>query len=431
MTYSASVDFLYRLQRHGVKLGLDRMRAILAGLEEPQRRYRTIHVAGTNGKGSTAAMTAAILQAAGYRVGLYVSPHLVDFRERISVNGVLISEEAVVDLTERLRCLASTELAPTFFEFTTAMAFQHFADAGVDVAVLEVGMGGRFDATNVIEPVVSAITTIALDHQEYLGLTIAAIAGEKAGVIKSGVPVVTGLLDRTAEAVIASTASERHAPLFRLGHEYRVTGDITTDFAYEGPEWRFDRLSCPLRGAHQMDNAACAVAMLEAAGRSGLSVSGEAVQAGLRAVQWEGRLEVVDQEPTLLLDGAHNPAAATVLADYLTAYRRNHPGVRVVLVWGMMRDKDHRGFLTPLLPSIDELVLTQADIARAATVRELQASLEAIPVPIHVAPFPSDALARARRLASSTDLICVSGSLMLVGDVKAVLRGCGLSSLRG
>lgn len=431
MTYSAAVEFLYRLQKHGIKLGLDQIQALLARLGEPQQRYRVIHIAGTNGKGSTAAMTAAILQSSGYRVGLYTSPHLVDFRERIRVNGAMISERAVTDLTERLRSLISADLAPTFFEFTTAMALQHFADTEVDLAVLEVGMGGRFDATNVIEPLASAITTIGLDHQEYLGHTIAAIAGEKAGVIKPGVPVVMGRLDRTAEMVIACVASDRHAPLYRLGRDYRVMGETTTDFMYEGLEWRFDRLSCPLRGIHQMDNAACALALLEAAARSGLAVSGEAVRAGLRSVEWEGRLEVVDRGPTILLDGAHNPEAATVLAHYLATYRGDHPGARVVLVWGMMRDKDHRGFLAPLLPIIDELVLTQADMARAATVRELQASLGSLPVSIHAAPFPTDALARARRLASPTDLICVSGSLMLVGDMKAVLRGCGLSSLRG
>lgn len=431
MSYSSSVDFLYRLQQHGIKLGLDRMRALLAGLGEPQQRYRAIHIAGTNGKGSTAAMTAAILQAAGYRVGLYTSPHLVEFRERIRVNGAMISEEAVMAVTERLRSLISTDLAPTFFEFTTAMALQHFAETEIDVAVLEVGMGGRFDATNVIVPLASAITTIGLDHQEYLGHTIAAIAGEKAGVIKPGVPVVMGRLDRTAETVIASVASDRHAPLYRLGYDYRVMGETTENFAYRGLEWRFDRLSCPLRGAHQMDNAACALALLEAAARSGCSASDEAVRAGLRSIEWEGRLELVEQEPTMLLDGAHNPEAATVLAHYLRTYRRGHPGARVVLVWGMMRDKDHRGFLGPLLPVVDEMVLTQADIPRAATIHELQSSVGPVSVPFHVASVPTDALALARRLASPTDLICVSGSLMLVGDVKAILRGCGLSSLRG
>ncbi len=431
MTYSAAVDFLYRLQKHGIKLGLDPMRSLLARLGEPQRRYRTIHIAGTNVKGSTAAMTAAILQAAGYRVGLYTSPHLVEFRERICVNGTMISEEAVTDLTERLRDLTSGELTPTFFEFTTAMAFQHFADVAVEIAVLEVGMGGRFDATNVIEPMVSAITSIALDHQDYLGHTIAAIAAEKAGVIKVGVPVIVGRVDQTAEAVIASVAAERQAPLARLGHEYRVAGETTADFTYTGRAWKFDRLRCPLPGAHQVENAGCALALVEAADRAGLALSAQAVRDGLLAVHWEGRLELLDQEPAILLDGAHNPAAAATLADYLRTYRRDRPGIRVVLVWGMMRDKDHRGFLAPLLPMIDEVVLTQADLARAATVHELQSSLGPVSVPIHVSPLPTDALSFARRLASPTDLICVSGSLMLVGDVKAVLSGSGLSSLRG
>jgi dihydrofolate synthase/folylpolyglutamate synthase len=376
-------------------------------------------------------MTAAILQAAGYRVGLYTSPHLVEFRERICVNGTMISEEAVTDLTERLRDLTSGELTPTFFEFTTAMAFQHFADVAVEIAVLEVGMGGRFDATNVIEPMVSAITSIALDHQDYLGHTIAAIAAEKAGVIKVGVPVIVGRVDQTAEAVIASVAAERQAPLARLGHEYRVAGETTADFTYTGRAWKFDRLRCPLPGSHQVENAGCALALVEAADRAGLALSAQAVRDGLLAVHWEGRLELLDQEPAILLDGAHNPAAAATLADYLRTYRRDRPGIRVVLVWGMMRDKDHRGFLAPLLPMIDEVVLTQADLARAATVHELQSSLGPVSVPIHVSPLPTDALSFARRLASPTDLICVSGSLMLVGDVKAVLSGSGLSSLRG
>lgn len=431
MTYSASVEFLYRLQKHGIKLGLEPMRALVEHMGEPQRRYRTMHIAGTNGKGSTAAMAAAILQAAGYRVGLYTSPHLIDFRERIRVDGSVISEGAVSDLTDRLRSHLSADLTPTFFEFTTAMAFQHFADVGVDVAVLEVGMGGRFDATNVVDPVATAITTVALDHQEYLGDTITGIAAEKAGVIKAGVPVVAGRLDRAAEVVVARTASERQSPLYRPDRDYRVRGTMTEEFAYEGREWKIDRLSCPLRGSHQLDNAACAIALLEATTRSGLAVSPEAVRTGLRSVRWEGRLEVVDRAPTVLLDGAHNPAAAAVLAEYLAAYRRDHPGARVVLVWGMMRDKDHRGFLAPLLPVVDELVITQAEIARAADVSDLQVATGWLPLPVHTAPVPADALMLARRLASPMDLICVSGSLMLVGDVKAVLHGCGLSSLRG
>ena len=194
MTYSSAVTYLYRLQKHGIKLGLATMKELMVRLGMPQARYRALHIAGTNGKGSTAAIVAAVLQAAGYRVGLYTSPHLVEFRERIRVNGDMIDASQVARLTEQLKALCGEELSPTFFECTTAMAFQHFADSGVDMAVIEVGLGGRFDATNIVMPMASAVTTIAFDHQEYLGSTLASIAFDKAGVIKPRVPVVVGRL---------------------------------------------------------------------------------------------------------------------------------------------------------------------------------------------------------------------------------------------
>ncbi|MGZ9190399.1 MAG: bifunctional folylpolyglutamate synthase/dihydrofolate synthase, partial [Nitrospira sp.] len=220
MTYSSAVAYLYRLQKHGIKLGLETMTALTTCLGMPQNRYRTLHIAGTNGKGSTAATAAAILQAAGYRVGLYTSPHLVDFRERIRVNGEMIPELRVAHLTDQLQALSQPELSPTFFEYTTAMAFQHFADTEVDVAVLEVGLGGRFDATNVVTPMACAITTIALDHQAYLGSTLSSIAFEKAGIIKPGVPVVLGRLDDDAWRTIEQVARERQAPVFRIGEHF-------------------------------------------------------------------------------------------------------------------------------------------------------------------------------------------------------------------
>ncbi|HXF92674.1 MAG TPA: folylpolyglutamate synthase/dihydrofolate synthase family protein [Nitrospiraceae bacterium] len=431
MFYESAVEFLYGLQKHGIKLGLDNMRLLTSRLGEPQRRYRILHIGGTNGKGSTAALAAAILQAAGYRVGLYTSPHLIDFRERIRVNGELIGAAQVAELTERLRSVVQGDCSPTFFEFTTAMAMQHFADAAVDVAVLEVGMGGRYDATNIVEPLVTGITTVALDHEEYLGRTVDAIASEKAGIIKPGVPVIVGLVPAEAFTVIEAVASQRQAPVLRLNRDFRVEGKSPARFRYEGVTVRHDELSCTLEGRHQLDNAACALAMIEAAGASGLPVSEAAIRAGLRSVRWEGRLEVVEQEPTVLLDGAHNPSAAQVLADYLDRYRRDHPGSRVILVLGMMRDKDHRGFLARLLPVVDEVVLTQADIARAARADDLRRALADLIPSAHAVPPAADALALAKRLAAPSDLICVTGSLMLVGDIKALLRGCWPSPLRG
>lgn len=431
MTYASAVAYLYRLQKHGIKLGLETMTALMGRLGMPQARYRTLHIAGTNGKGSTAAMAAAVLQSAGYRVGLYTSPHLVEFRERIRVNGEMIAESQVAQLTEQLQALCQPDLSPTFFEYTTAMAFQHFAETGVDVAVLEVGLGGRFDATNVVTPMACAVTTIALDHQDYLGTTLSSIAFEKAGIIKRGVPVVLGRLDEEARRTIEQVAQERQAPVFRMDEDFRTEGESPSQFSYHGLGLQYDGLTCALEGRHQLDNAACALALLEAAAPQGIRVTAESVREGLRAVNWAGRLEVVDHHPTILLDGAHNPAAAGVLADYLTHSVRSHPSRRVVLVLGMMRDKDHRGFVEPLRGLVDAVVLTQVDLPRSATAQELRASLGDVFPSSHIASSLSEAMALARQLAGPEDLICVTGSLMLVGECHAWFRGCGLSPLRG
>ena len=431
MTYSSAVTYLYSLQKHGIKLGLATMTELLVRLGMPQNRYRTLHIAGTNGKGSTAAMTAAMLQAAGYRVGLYTSPHLVEFRERIRVNGDMIAESQVAQLTEQLQVLCGSDLSPTFFEYTTAIAFQHFADSGVDVAVLEVGLGGRFDATNVVTPMACAVTTISLDHQEYLGSTLSSIAFEKAGIIKPGVPVVVGRLDDEAWRTIEQVAEQKQAPVFRLDKDFYTAGETPRQFSYRGLGLHDDGLTCALEGRHQLDNAACALALLGAAAPQGVLVTAEAVRAGLGAVNWAGRLEVLDRCPTILLDGAHNPAAATALADYLRRSDRTQPSHPVVLVLGMMRDKNHRGFIEPLRGLLDEVVLTQADLPRAATAQELHASLDGLLPPMHVVPLLSDAMALARQLATPDGLVCVSGSLMLVGECMAWFRGCGLSPLRG
>ncbi|WP_455242192.1 bifunctional folylpolyglutamate synthase/dihydrofolate synthase [Petrachloros mirabilis] len=431
MTYASAVSHLYNLQKHGIKLGLETMTALVGRLGMPQDRYRSLHIAGTNGKGSTAAMAASILQAAGYRVGLYTSPHLVEFRERIRVDGEMISETEVARLTELLKGLCEPDLSPTFFEYATAMAFQHFAEQRIDVAVLEVGLGGRFDATNVVTPAACAVTTIALDHQEYLGKTVSSVAFEKAGIIKSNVPVIIGRVSGEALKTIEQVASERTAPLARLNREFHVSGVSAERFCYVGPRIRIDDLSCSLQGGHQIDNAACSVALIEAACSEGVVVCEEAVREGLAKVRWEGRLEVVERQPTVVLDGAHNPAAAEALASYLREFRLSHPGSRVVLVMGMMKDKDHRRFAEPLKDVVDDVVFTQADLPRSATAHELQAELKELWPHAHASSVVNDGVEKARRLARETDLICVAGSLMLVGDVKAMLHGSRLSPLRG
>ncbi|WP_447977194.1 bifunctional folylpolyglutamate synthase/dihydrofolate synthase [Candidatus Nitrospira bockiana] len=431
LSYSASLKFLYGLQKHGIKLGLDTVERLLTRLGGPHRQYPSLHIGGTNGKGSTAAMAASILQAAGFRVGLYTSPHLVDFRERIRIDEQPIPEAALVDLTERLRVALPDDLEPTFFEFTTVLAFEYFAESKIDVAVVEVGMGGRFDATNVVTPLATAITNVTLDHEAYLGRTIAAIAGEKAGIVKHGVPVVAGRLTEEAWAVVADVAQRREAPVLRWARDFHAAGDPIRGFTYRGRTRAYPDLSCPLPGRHQLENAGCALALLEAAGERGLVVREEAVRHGLRSVRWGGRLEVVERAPLLVLDGAHNPGAAAVVADYLAEHRRSASEARIILVTAMMRDKDRAGFFGAVLPVVDEVILTAVAMPRAATVAELSDALGGWPGPVHRAETAAHALSEARRLATPRDMICVTGSLMLVGEVKALLRGCEVSLLRG
>ena len=430
MTYPASIEYLYSLQKHGIKLGLEPMQALLKAIGHPERRLRVLHVGGTNGKGSTVAMAAAILRASGLRVGLYTSPHLVDFRERIRIDGEMIPEDRLADLVGRLRDAVPPTVSLTFFEMTTALALLYFAESQVDCAILEVGMGGRFDATNVVAPIACAITTIGLDHQEYLGTTEEAIAFEKAGIIKPAVPVVIGRIGAEAGAVMRRIATERAAPLWRLGSEFIVEGN-SDRFSYRGRGRVFEGLRCRLVGQHQLDNAACAIGLLESAGHGGIAIDEASVREGLRSVVWEGRLEFVEDSPRVLLDGAHNPAASLALARYLREFLAAHPSARIILVWGMMRDKDHRKFVEPLLPLVSEVVLTQAGLARSATVSELREPLMECPNPVYEVPLPAEALRTAKKRAGRGDLICVAGSLMLLGDIKAALRGSALSLIRG
>lgn len=432
MSYSPVIEYLYGLQKHGIKLGLDTMRLLLERMGHPHRSLRVLHIGGTNGKGSTAAMVAAVLQRSGKRVGLYTSPHLVDFRERIRVNGCMITEEQVSGWVARLRACLNHDLNPTFFEMVTAIAFLHFAESEVDVAVLEVGLGGRFDATNVVDqPLACAITTIGLDHQEYLGRTEEAIAFEKGGIIKSGTPLILGRIGSPARGVLDRIAKDLSAPVWQLGRHFHIEPKGADRFVYRGATRTVDDLLCGLAGRHQWDNAACALALLEAAGHTGIQMSEATARDGLKAVSWEGRLESIETHPNVILDGAHNPSAATVLSQYLQDYALGHPASRIILVWAMMRDKDHREFIAALQPVVSEIVLTQTSLARSATVEELRRALGPWPGPVWQDVHPMKALAVAKSRAASHDLICIAGSLMLVGEVKAAVRGCGLSPIHG
>lgn len=436
--FKSSLEYLYGLQSHGIKPGLTRTIALLGALGDPHVSFRVFHVGGTNGKGSTAAMLASVLVRQGYRVGLYTSPHLVDFTERISVNGDTIPQARIWDLTGLVRHAAETRLSepPTFFEATTAMAFTYFAEVGVEYAVVEVGLGGRFDATNVLFPLVSVITTIGLDHQQYLGGTPEAVAGEKAGIIKRNVPVITGRLDVGPLSIVRATAAAQQASCFSLGRDFDIIGESPNRFSYRGMRRSYEGLSCPLAGRHQMDNAACALAALETAVERGVTIGERAVREGFRTVRWHGRLELVGRKPDILLDGAHNPDAAHALAAHLTALQAQRVpsgGGRLILVLGMMRDKDIRGVLSRLaaIPGVSHLILTRAAHPRAASPDVVAREGADLGVPVLLGPTVGEAFARARALAGPEDTICVTGSLLVVGEVKAILDGTTVSTLKG
>lgn len=427
--YQEVIEYLYGLQKHGIKLALSNTQKLMDLLGDPHRKFRAIHVAGTNGKGSTAAFLASMLQAAGYCVGLYSSPHLVSFTERIRINTIPIPEARVVALAQRVRdaCSAATAISqepfqPTFFEVTTALAFAYFADEKVDFGVIETGMGGRFDATNVVTPLVSIITNIDIEHTEYLGNTLEQIASEKAGIIKSSVPVVTGAVQPEAVSVIECTAAAERSPLYCLSRDFMTT-NITSGqdqvFDYRGLACSLPGLRISLLGRHQVDNAACALAAVECLRSAGVAISEAALRRGLAEARWDGRMERVAQRPDIYLDGAHNPASAKRLAETIQQMRSAYQ--RVILVIGILRDKDCQGILSELVPSVDQVVATKPDYSRAMDVSALGAEIRKLHSSVTLTETVAEALAHAAKVASPDDLILVAGSLYVVGDARASL----------
>jgi dihydrofolate synthase/folylpolyglutamate synthase len=417
LTYPETLDYLFALHRFGVKLGLEAITNLLQRLDHPQRQYPTLHIGGTNGKGSSAAMVAAMLQAGGYRVGLYTSPHLVDFRERLRVQDEDISEAQVCELTARIRCVADPLGTHTFFEITTAMAFQYFLDQHVDIAVIEVGLGGRYDATNVLEPLGVLITGIGFDHEMYLGHTLPEIAREKAGIIHHLVPVVLGEMPDSVQPVFETISQQYDAPLYQYGQDFSVSETSPTTFTYRGLRDTIIGLQTNLLGRHQMSNAGCALALLESATAERFPLAVEAIKFGLQHVRWKGRLEIVQHDPMVILDGAHNLLGAGVLFDFLQAQHHHCSDRKIIVVLGMMQDKHHADYIQIIFPLIDTLILTQPSMSRAATVDDLRKVVPRGDVEILAIADPCDAYSQALKMASPSDLICVTGSLFLVGEV--------------
>lgn len=433
-TYEQAIEFLYgRVNYERVHADafstsdfkLDRMRLLLEKIGNPQDRIPVVHVAGTKGKGSTCSMLASILTQAGYRTGLYTSPHLIRYEERFTVDGQLPSPEEVVALVNRIRPVIAEmdrlppRIHPTYFEITTALAWMHFETQGVEIAVLEVGLGGRLDSTNVCQPLVTIITNVSRDHTQLLGHTVREIATEKAGIIKTGVPLISGVRHSDAIAVVTKIATERQAPLWLLDreiHASRTTEDgwrLTVGTDVLDTEIR-------LRGDHQGDNAVLAVAAAVRLREDGWKLTAEAIRAGLAAVEWPARVEEVGIEPSVILDAAHNWESAKALihaiTDTMTVRRR-------ILVFATTRDKDYCGLVRMLLPHFETVIITKyLENPRGVPIDELENYIGTIADhPVHAVTEPYAAWKLASRLARSKDQIVVTGSFFLIAELRELI----------
>lgn len=417
--YQQSLEYLYGLEKFGMIFGLEKVRAILEAIGNPHLEIQTIHIGGTNGKGSTAAMMASILQQEGYHVGLYTSPHLIRFTERIKVDGKEIDQEGVAELTDWIRERIETSgVSPpfTFFDFTTAMALLYFKQKRVDLAILEVGLGGRLDSTNVVDPLLSIITNVSKDHEEVLGRTLLKIAYEKAGIIKKGRPLITAASQPQILRVFSKICKEKGSPFYRMGKEFSYVPCEGGHFHYRGIHRKFWDLTVNLHGSHQIINAVTALGAMEVLDELGYVVSNEAMINGLNRVEWPGRLEMVCSSPKVFLDGAHNPAGALVLKESL---QKEFEYNRLILIVGIMRDKNYKFILRTLAPIADHLILTQPNIPRAASPELLQKALERNGEKAEIVQGVEKAIDRGLSMASSEDLLCITGSLYTVGEARA------------
>jgi dihydrofolate synthase / folylpolyglutamate synthase len=429
---SDSLTWLFGLEQFGIKFGLDNITAIVAALGHPERSFASVHVAGTNGKGSVTAIVDTALRAAGHRSARYTSPHLIDLIERFVIDGRPIQREAlsavvadVRTVIDRLRDGGRIELHPTFFEVTTAVAFELFRRASVEIAVCEVGLGGRLDATNVVQPLVTAITSIGLDHQQYLGQTLQEIAIEKAGILKPGVPVIVGKMPAEAFTAIAEIARDRGCTLVRAwdgvtADNFGPGTDSRRRMRLRTPSHDYGELELGLRGSHQVDNAVVAIRLLDALDARGIAVPPAAIAEGISHVQWPGRLDLVrlPNGREALLDAAHNADGAAALAAFLRTMSPEKPP----LVFAAMRDKAIDRMLSELAKTVGAFVFTCASNPRSADPANLAARARAIApaMPVEVEPSPARALTAAWRIAPR---IVVAGSIFLIGDVLKEIGG--------
>lgn len=414
---------------------LDQMRKLLAGLGNPQLSIPTVHLAGSKGKGSTATMVARIAEAAGYRVGLFTSPHVDHFEDRFTINGVPPTHGQVANLYERLQTVCAALpgqdvlAASTFFEVATTLAWMHFSEQNVDLAVMEVGLGGRLDSTNVCQPLVTVITSISRDHTRLLGDTLALIAREKAGIIKPGIPVITNVSDPAAAQVTTDIALSQAAPEYRLGVEFQHRSQASPDghmlepacysFDFDGLGVRWDNLQLSMPGEHQARNGALAIAAALLLNERGFALPETAVRAGLKAARCPLRVEVLSHAPLMIVDAAHNPASITALCESL----RNVPLRRRLVIFASSRDKEVETLLGILNESMDELWLTQfTNNPRALDLVEMEEiAIRKLTRPWRLFASPQQAITAALAMAGPADLICITGSFFLAAEAKAIL----------
>lgn len=425
INYEKRVDFSYNRRLFNLK----RMRNILRELDNPHLRLKTIHVAGTKGKGSTAAMIASILTAGGYRVGLYTSPHLISPRERIRIGQRFIREEefssSLVQIKSAVEKISHKKrFFPTFFEVYTAMAFLYFFQRRVDIAVIEVGLGGRLDATNVIEPLIGIITPISFDHTKQLGNEITSIAREIAGIIKPNCKIVVSTQESSVSSLLQTICRERRATLYRVGKDVRFNLLQATPryqrFRVQGLYREYPSLFLPLGGEHQLWNAATAIATVELLKDQGFPVSPGCIERGLRRVDWPGRAQILSQRPILMVDCAHNGASAQALAKFLKNF---YPEKKLVLILAILKNKDIRAIGEALCPLANQIIITRVKSPRALSPEEIWSKIKMYcsGQPI-IEKNVELALGRAKELARRKGLICVSGSVYLVGEVLNLVK---------
>lgn len=438
--YQETLDWIYSWVDFSMKrhvddkhrfFKLDRMNKLMDLLNHPERSYPCVHIAGTKGKGSTASLIASSLRAAGYKVGLYTSPHLEDFRERITINEEMISETEVIELADLLRPL--TEIVPetTTFELTTALAFEYFARQKVDIAVLETGLGGRLDATNVVDPLVSVITSISFDHMSVLGNTLTEIAAEKGGIIKQDRPVVIAHQKEEPLLALRKIAEDRNAPLIEVDEEYiyqplghsldqQTFSIISRAKKVRGKNINTRsplRLSLPLLGQHQVENAATAVAVLDQVRLAGFKITRKDIKTGFSQVYWPARFEILRENPPVVIDSAHNGDSIERLIATIDEY---FPSLPFILVFGASADKSMGDMLNAILPRVELVIATQSLHPRAASPEELKDILSAYNIKAITSPTIEEAMAKALTLAGNSKGILVTGSLFIAAGAKTI-----------